>query len=115
MKYFFSFVPPLLAIFAGCILLLAVLSAATVRNLRYEGMAYWNAVAGTMVSPEARWVTFGSLAAVLFGLSGILRAVFLTERDARERKEALPVFWAALGTTALGMLALLFWVNSRDL
>jgi hypothetical protein len=111
MKHFAAIVPALLAILLGSVLLLQLLAWASLQDPRLEGADYYQAVLCKLFGPRTTWATLLGAGSLTLGLAGLLHAVLLVGRDAAERRQALPVFWAALGIGIGGLLGLLVLVN----
>ena len=102
------FVLALLAVVAGCLLLLPLLAWASQQHPRASGADCHAAVLATLFGTRA---TLAGMAAVVVGVAAALYAALLAGSDRHERKQAWPCFWAALGVGSVGVFALLLFVN----
>lgn len=89
MIHFLTFVPSLLAVFFGCLLVLVALAAERLGVSALVGSG-----------------------AVILGLAHLTWVVFLAGADGWERQEARPVYWAVLGLMTVAILGSLLAVNS---
>ena len=69
------------------------------------------AVLGKVFSLRAFPLAIAGVGAIVLGLAGMLHRVILAEADMRERKDALPAFWVALGIGTVAILGVLITVN----
>jgi hypothetical protein len=111
MRHFFHFVPALLAIIFGCVLLLPLLARASIHDPSLQGPDYWAAVLGFFLRSRVALAAFTGIGIIVLGLAQILEGVLLSEADGGEMRQILPAFWIALGIGTVGFLLLLVGVN----
>jgi hypothetical protein len=107
----FLLVPGLGVAFIGCLVLLPLLAWASLDEPGLTGTDYLLAVVGRLLVGRAGWSTLGGTAAIVLGLAMALYSTLLAETEGRERREALPIFWAVLAGGVLAVFALLAVVN----
>jgi hypothetical protein len=114
MRYFFSFVPGLLAILFGSMVLLYLLPCAF-----FSGPYDWLPLLYRVFGLRAVMSVLGAVAVVVLGITHLLHSTFLQGLDGHERSEAIPIFWTSLAVCTVSFFSLLVAIayagfHSRD-